>query len=209
MYKRDDVLALESGILFIYTYYSNMQINLNIGLQNNTIETLILSKKSTNVTNKISVMRGILFKLAGIKSEKMIDYSEVARRLYYLGSLSRKGNLHTDDKIWNHTISIVERSSFSAVFGHFISRLRKVENKFNKIKLNYDKGLPTNISGLERDLLWLGSYIQEFISYVEATKIMLNFIEKENVFKQAYCDDNFIKIRKGKPVLHVVKGSKF
>jgi hypothetical protein len=133
MYKRDEVLALESGILFIYTYYSKIQINLNIGLQNNTIETLILSKKSTDVTNKISVMRGILFKLAGIKSEKMIDYSEVARRLYYLGSLSRKENLHTDDKIWNHTISIIERSSFSAVFGHFISRLRKVETKFTRL----------------------------------------------------------------------------
>jgi hypothetical protein len=37
---------------------------------------------------------------------------------------------------------------------------------------------------------------------------MLNFIEKENVFKQAYCDDDFIKIRKGKPALRVVKGSK-
>jgi hypothetical protein len=206
MYKRDEVLALESGILFIYTYYSKIQINLNIGLQNNTIETLILSKKSTDVTNKISVMRGILFKLAGIKSEKMIDYSEVARRLYYLGSLSRKENLHTDDKIWNHTISIIERSSFSAVFGHFISRLRKVETKFTR--LSHQEVSFKNIEKVQRDLLQLGSYLQEFISYIKATKIMLNFIEKENVFKQAYCDDDFIKIRKGKPALRVVKGSK-
>jgi hypothetical protein len=206
MYKRDEVLALESGILFIYTYYSKIQVNLNIGLQNNTIETLILSKKSTDVTNKISVMRGILFKLAGIKSEKMIDYSEVARRLYYLGSLSRKENLHTDDKIWNHTISIIERSSFSAVFGHFISRLRKVETKFTR--LSHQEVSFKNIEKVQRDLLQLGSYLQEFISYIKATKIMLNFIEKENVFKQAYCDDDFIKIRKGKPALRVVKGSK-
>lgn len=93
MYKRDDVLALETGILFIYTYYSNIQISLNVCLKNETIETLDIKDKSSDVMNAISEMRKILFKLETIKSIGMIDYSEVARRLYYLGSLSRKEKL--------------------------------------------------------------------------------------------------------------------
>lgn len=210
MYKRDAVLALESGVLSIYMYYSNMQINLNICLQNGTIETLDISEKLANVMNKISVMRGILFKLAEIKSDKIIDYTEVSRRLYYLGSMSRREKLHINDKVWNQILTIIEHSSFSAVFGHFISKLRKTETKFNRFKFVHNKVPLTDIdiNKIEKDLLQLGSYIQEFISYVEAVKIMLDYIEKEQIFEQASHDKNFIKPQRIKPVLQIVKGSK-
>ncbi len=208
MYKRDDVLALESGILFIYTYYANIQISLNVCLQNGTTETLDMSGKLANVMNKISVMRGILFRLAAIKSDEIIDYTEVSRRLYYLGSISRREKLHINDKAWNQILTIIEHSSFSAVFGHFISKLRKTENKFNRFKFTHNKIPLTEINKIEKDLLQLGSYIQEFISYVEAVKIMLDYIEKEQIFEQASHDKNFIKPQRIKPVLQIVKGSK-
>lgn len=65
-----------------------------------------------------------------------------------------------------------------------------------------------NIEEIQKELLQLGNYLQEFISHVEAIKIMLYYIEEEEIFKRASCDENFIKPRKGKPVLCVVKGSK-
>lgn len=210
MYKRDDVLALESGILFIYTYYANIQISLNVCLQNGTTETLDISGKLANVMDKISVMRGILFRLAATKSTGVIDYTEVSRRLYYLGSMSRREKLHINDKVWNQILTIIEHSSFSAVFGHFISKLRKTETKFNRFKFAHNKVPLTDIdiNKIEKDLLQLGSYIQEFISYVEAVKIMLDYIEKEQIFEQASYDENFLKPSRVKPVLKILKGSK-
>ena len=208
MYKRDDVLALETGILFIYTYYSNIQISLNVCLQNKTIKTLDIKDKSSDVMNKISEMRKILFKLQTIKSIEMIDYGEVARRLYYLGSLSRQRKLHTNGLVWENTINIIERNSFSAVFRHFISMLRKVETQFTRLGIGYQEVSFINIEKIQKELLQLGNYLQDFISHVEAVKIMLDYIKEEKIFKRASYDENFIKPRKAKPVLRVVKGSK-
>lgn len=208
MYKKEDVLALESGILLIYTYYVCIQINFNTCLQNNTLDTLDVNKNFVKVFRKISLARRILFKLKKIKSARVIDYREVARRLYYLGSMSRKNKLHTDSMVWDETINIIKHSSFSAVFGHFISKLRKAETKFAKFRRKYQKVSFENTEEIQVNLLQLGSRLQELISYVAAVKIMLDFIKSEKIFETATRSEtntNIIETQKSKPVLKIVK----
>lgn len=205
MYDKNDILDLEAKILAIYVYYSYIQISFNNYCHNGNKEALDVCQKVGNARLVIGKLRSLLFKLTPIRYPKPVNYSEVASRLYYLGSLSRKHHQHRNEMIWADTISIVERSSFSAVFGHFISRLRTLTVKFNSIEDKYRKLSHNEIREFERELLSLNTYLLDFISYIQAVKIMLDYIDKEKIFASASYDEDFVPPKKIIPMLRIVK----
>lgn len=207
MYDKNDILDLEAKILAIYVYYSYIQISFNNYCHNGNKEILDVCQKVDNAKLVIDTLRSLLFKLTPIRYHKPVNYNEVSRRLYYLGSLSRKYHHHNNEMIWNDTISIVERSSFSAVFGHFVSRLRTLEKKFNSISDKYKYLSLDENKKFEEGLLSLNTYLQDFISYIQAVKIMLNYIEKENIIECASYEEDFVRPKKEKPVLRLIKSS--
>ncbi len=207
MYDKNEILDLETKILSICTYYSYIQISFNNYCQNYEKNVIDVCQKVASTKIVIEALRSLLFKLTPIKYSKSVNYNEIAIRLHYLGSLSRKKHFHNNEMIWNSILSTVEISSFSSVFGHFISRLRALERKFDGIPDKYKNLSLAETKKFEEDLLSLSTYIQDFISYVQAVKIMLAYVDKEQLLAKASYDEDFVIPKKEKPTLRLIKSS--
>lgn len=206
MYAKKDILELEIKILAIFTYYSYVQISFNNSCQSKNKDISDIRRRVGNAKLEIEALRSLVFKLIPIKYHRPVDYSVVSTRLFYLGSKSRKHKLHTNKIIWGKIIDVVKQSSFSAVFGHFISRLRSLENMFNNIENKYNDLSLNETKKFEGDLLSLSTHLQDFISYIQAVKIMLEYIDKNNIIENASHEEIKKTIRK-KPVLRLIKSA--
>mgnify|MGYP001560033837 CR=1 FL=1 len=205
MYEKNDILDLETKVLAIFMHYSYIQISFNDYCKNEVIDKLDISKKINDTKLTIYTLRSLLFKLTPIKYSLPVDYNEIARGLYYLGSLSRKKHHHHNKMIWDDTTNIVERGGFSTVFGHLISRLRRLEKKIDAISLEFINLSQINVGTLNDYLLNLNTQLQDFISYTQATKIMLNYIDNQQLFAKASCNKDFVIPKKGRPKLRIVR----
>ena len=182
MYKKSDIIELENLILVIYSYYSLIQIHFNEFSINGKKKDDSIANIINLAKSEIEEMRSLLFKLNEIKDNDQINYEAVARCLYFLRATVEKDKIYYNRLIWDFPTDKIAVSKFSGVFRHFIKKLRITERNFNKVANDYKKLSLNSRELLNKQLLQLGTYLQEFVSFVQIIKIMLNYIEKEQLF---------------------------
>lgn len=205
MYEKNDILDLEIKILAISIHYSYIQISFNTYCKNEEIDTRDVVKKIDDTKLIIDTLRSLLFKLAPIKYSTPVNYHEIASGLYYLGSIARKKHYHHNKMIWDSIVDTVEICSFSTVFGHLISRLRTYEKKIDVISSMFKNLSRDKIENLNNHLLDLNTQLQDFISYIQAVKIMLGYVDKQQLFEKASCEKSFVIPNRRKVKLRIVK----
>lgn len=182
MYKKSDIIELENLILVIYSYYSLIQIHFNEFSINGKKKDDSIANIINLAKSEIEEMRSLLFKLNEIKDNDQINYEAVARCLYFLRATVEKDKIYYNRLIWDIATDKIAVGKFSGVFRHFIKKLRITERNFNKVANDYKKLSLNSRELLNKQLLQLGTYLQEFVSFVQIIKIMLNYIEKEQLF---------------------------
>lgn len=178
MYDRNQVKDVENKLFLIFTYFIFIKMDFN-SYQKVSIDEIF--EKVNSATEIVVRTKTQVLNLSNLKHEQNIDFQNLAEQLNIYGIEVFVSKTYTNVMLWNGILDIMAESGFSGVFSYFWDKLNEVGLLFNEVKINYEHLLEKQ-EIVKNTLLQLETLLLDLTSGLQATMMMLEYIENENLF---------------------------
>ncbi len=178
MYDRNQVKDVENKLFLIFTYFIFIKMDFNSS-QKVSIDEIF--EKVDSATGIVVKTKTQVLNLSNLKHEQNIDFQNLAEQLNIYGIEVFVSKTYTNVMLWNGILDIMAESGFFGVFSYFWDKLNEVGSLFNEVNINYEHLLEKQ-EIVKNTLLQLETLLLDLTSRLQATMMMLEYIEKSDLF---------------------------
>lgn len=193
--------SIQEAYLPIFDYFRNHHNQNGITIETVTKQLKIIRTETKN-------LEAVLITLKTTTSAEVIDYSKVANCLRTFCYDPIKSEFYRNVNIWENIISLIPTNGFSRIFDYLLTRNERIKETNALVSTSYKNISINKIDKLNFALFQFNSYLVDFMANVEAICLMLQYLEREEIFSQAVISPGTGKIRGRQRLLTLISAAK-